>query len=395
MTTVTAGAHIFRLVDDLLATADIRLNGHRPHDIQVRNPQFFDKVLGRWSLGLGESYMDGDWDCDALDQCIERLLAADLDDRIQGLARVRAAISIIRARFMNLQSRRRAFQVAERHYDIDNDLFQHMLDRRMIYSCAYWERAATLEQAQVDKLDLICQKLDLSPGDHLLDIGCGWGGLAAHAARHYGARVTGLTVSREQQSYASATCVGLPVEIRLQDYRDLNESFDKIVSVGMFEHVGEKNYPAYFQSVHRALKPEGLFLLHTIGSRTTTSSTDPWIDKYIFPNGKIPSAVEITQSVEPNWIIEDWQNFGRDYDRTLMAWHRNIVSALPTLSRRYDARFLRMWSYYLLSCAGYFRSLKGQLWQIVLSKPERPQGYRSLRFRQVRAAPLSDIPFGA
>ena len=393
MSASTAGP--YRLVQELLAKADVRLNGNRPHDIRIYRPQFFDKVLSRWSLGLGESYMDGDWDCDALDQCIARLLIADLDDSVRGRARARLALSLVRARLMNLQSRRRAFQVAERHYDIDNDLFRYMLDSRMIYSCAYWERALTLEQAQVDKLDLICQKLELQPGEHLLDIGCGWGGLAAHAARHYGVRVTGLTVSREQQAFASEACAGLPVEIRLQDYRDLNEPFDKIVSVGMFEHVGERNYPAYFQSVHRALKPGGLFLLHTIGSRTTTSSTDPWIDKYIFPNGKIPSAVEISQSLEPHWVIEDWQNFGRDYDATLMAWHRNIVSALPTLSRRYDSRFLRMWSYYLLSCAGYFRSLKGQLWQIVLSKADRPQGYRSLRFRQVRHTPLSDIPSDA
>jgi cyclopropane-fatty-acyl-phospholipid synthase len=385
----------YRFVQELLAKADIQLNGGRPHDIRIHRQQFFEKVLSRWSLGLGESYMDGDWDCQALDQCITRLLSINLDDDIRGKARAKAVLMLFRAKIMNLQSRHRAFQVAERHYDLDNDLFWHMLDSRMIYSCAYWERASTLEQAQIDKLDLICQKLELQPGEHLLDIGCGWGGLAAHAAQHYGVKVTGLTVSREQKAHAMQTCAGLPIDIRLQDYRDLDQSFDKIVSVGMFEHVGERNYPTYFQAVHKALKPEGLFLLHTIGSRITTLSTDPWIDKYIFPNGKIPSAAEITQSVEPKWVIEDWQNFGRDYDRTLMAWHGNIVNALPTLSRRYDARFLRMWSYYLLSCAGYFRSQKGQLWQILLTRPERSQGYRSLRFRQVRDTPLSDIPLGA
>lgn len=382
MTTNLAPTGVVRFVEDVLSAADIRLNGDRPQDIQIRNERFFASVLSRWSLGLGESYMDGDWDCSALDQCIARLLTADLDEKIRGRARLSALVNILRGRLINRQSRRRAFQVAERHYDIDNDLFQQMLDSRMIYSCAYWERASTLEEAQIDKLDLICQKLELRPGEHLLDIGCGWGGLAAHAARYYGVQVTGLTVSREQQAQAIQTCSGLPIEIRLQDYRELDESFDKIVSVGMFEHVGEKNYPTYFRAVERSLKPNGLFLLHTIGSRTTTVSTDPWIDKYIFPNGKIPSAVEITSAIEDHWVIEDWQNFGQDYDRTLMAWHDNISQALPLLSQRYDARFLRMWSYYLLSCAGYFRSRKGQLWQLLLTKPSRTNPYRSLRFRR-------------
>lgn len=383
MTTSPAPRSLVRFVEDVLSAADIKVNGDRPHDIRIHNGRFFNSVLSRWSLGLGESYMDGDWDCHALDQCIAKLLTADLDERIRGRARLSAMLNIVRARLWNLQSRQRAFQVAKQHYDIDNDLFHHMLDSRMIYSCAYWERASSLEQAQIHKLDLICQKLELRAGEHLLDIGCGWGGLAAHAARYYGVQVTGLTVSREQQALAAQTCAGLPIDIRLQDYRDLDQSFDKIVSVGMFEHVGERNYPAYFDCVRRSLKPEGIFLLHSIGSRTTTASTDPWIDRYIFPNGKIPSAIEIASAIERDWVIDDWQNFGQDYDRTLMAWHDNVLQALPVLSQRYDQRFLRMWSYYLLSCAGYFRSRKGQLWQIVLTRPERSQAYRSVRFRTI------------
>jgi cyclopropane-fatty-acyl-phospholipid synthase len=384
MTTINTPKGIVRFVEELLSQADIRTDGQRPHDIRIHSDQFFDAVLSRWSLGLGESYMDGHWDCSALDECIARLLTIDLDERIRGTARLRAAMAVLRSRIFNLQRPRRAFQVADAHYNLDNDLFRQMLDSRMIYSCAYWERASTLEQAQLDKLDLICQKLDLKPGERLLDIGSGWGGLAAHAARYYGAHVVALTVSREQKAYADQVCRGLPVEIRLQDYRDLNESFDKVVSVGMFEHVGDKNYPAYFRCVHKALRPQGIFLLHTIGSRSTTTSTDPWIDKYIFPNGKIPSATEITRAIEGNWVLEDWQNFGQDYDKTLMAWHRNIANALPELSQRYEQRFLRMWSYYLLSCAGYFRSRKGQLWQLVLTKPERQHPYRSIRIRRTR-----------
>lgn len=369
------------LIQALLASAGVAIDGSEPHDIRVHHRRFYDAVLSQWSLGLGNAYVYGDWDCEQLDQCIYRLLSANLDEKIQGTARLRAAVSALRSRLFNLQSIERAYHVAQRHYNLDNRLFACMLDSRMIYSCGYWERARDLEDAQVDKLDMILQKLELRPGERLLDIGCGWGGLAAHAARHYGARVVGLTVSSEQQALAQAHCQGLPVDIRLQDYRDLNESFDKVVSVGMFEHVGQKNYGRYFDVVRRVLVPEGIFLLHTIGSHVTTESTDPWIDKYIFPNGKIPSALEITQALEGRWIIEDWHNFGQDYDRTLLAWYKNFLQAWPELSQRYDQRFFRLWSYYLLGCAGYFRARQGQLWQLVLTQRERQGTYRSLRQR--------------
>jgi cyclopropane-fatty-acyl-phospholipid synthase len=254
-----------------------------------------------------------------------------------------------------------------------------MLDSSMSYSCAYWARADNLEQAQRDKLDLICRKLELKPGEHLLEIGCGWGGLARHAATHYGVRVTGVTVSREQRKLALERCAGLPVDIQLLDYRAVQGHYDKAVSVGMFEHVGTKNYPAYFETAHRVLKEDGLFLLHTIGSHTTSNRVDPWIDRYIFPNGKLPSAMELAAHVEGLFLIEDWHNFGPDYDRTLMAWWKEFEAAWPRLSGKYDERFHRMWKYYLHCCAGFFRSRQGQLWQLVLSKRERPGTYRSLR----------------
>jgi cyclopropane-fatty-acyl-phospholipid synthase len=369
-----------KIIAELFGLADIRINGDRPHDIQVRHPKVFDAILAKWSLGLGESYMDGLWDCERLDEMVSRLLAADLNNQVTGLARLRTVSEVLRAKLVNLQSQARAFQVGEEHYDIGNDLFERMLDPRMIYSCGYWERASDLAQAQTDKLALICKKLQLKRGEHLLDIGCGWGGLAAYAAEHYGVTVLGVTVSKEQQAYARRVCRGLPVEIELTDYRNLNQIFDKIVSVGMFEHVGEKNYPVYFDTASRLLKDEGLFLLHTIGSDVTTSATDPWIDRYIFPNGKIPSAKEMTAALENRFLIEDWHNFGRDYDRTLMAWHRNFVSAWPEIASRYSQRFYRMWEYYLLACAGYFRSRQGQLWQLVLTKRHRQDMYRSTRF---------------
>ncbi len=329
-------------IQDLLSVADVRLDGARSHDIRVHHPEFYTAVLQHGSRGLGDSYVNGHWDCERLDDCIHRLLAVDLNDRVRGLAKLQLVFSALRARLWNLQSIRRAHQVAHRHYNIDNDLFVR-----------------------------------------LLDIGCGWGGLAAHAAQHYGVQVVGLTVSSAQQQMARERCRGLPVDIRLQDYRDLRDTFDKIVSVGMFEHVGVKNYGTFFDVVRRSLAPHGIFLLHTIGSNVTTQGTDPWIDRYIFPNGKIPSAVEMSKALEGRWIIEDWHNFGPDYDRTLMAWHRNVANAWPELSERYDRRFYRMWSYYLLACAGYFRSRQGQLWQLVLTPRERTQPYRSMRYRPV------------
>jgi len=363
----------------LLELADIRTDGARPWDMRVHDARLYRRMLSEWSLGVGESYMDGDWDCDRLDEMFDRLLRADIESRAVGLARLKLAVSLVPQLLVNRQRRERAFVVGERHYDIGNDLFERMLDRRMVYSCAYWERARTLDEAQEHKLEMICRKLQLQPGQTLLDIGCGWGGLARFAAERHGVSVTGITISREQQALAEQTCAGLPVRILLQDYRSLQGRYDRIVSVGMFEHVGPKNYPAYFDTVHRLLDPQGLFLLHTIGLDRASARTDPWIDRYIFPGGKLPAAHEIAQEFEPLFVLEDWHNFGADYDRTLMSWHERFEAAWPALAPHYSERFRRMWRYYLLSCAGFFRSRQGQLWQLVLTTRERRAVYRSVR----------------
>jgi cyclopropane-fatty-acyl-phospholipid synthase len=369
----------------LLAPADIRLNGDRPWDIQVHHPRLYRRVLTGWSIGLGESYMDGDWDCAQLDEMFTRLMRLGLEHRPMGWGRLRLGLALAAAAFTNPQREQRAFVVGERHYDLGNDLYERMLDARMVYSCAYWERAATLDQAQEDKLEMICRKLQLRPGMTLLDIGCGWGGLARHAAERHGARVVGITVSREQQALAQRVCAGLPVEIRLEDYRRLEGRFDRIASVGMFEHVGPKNHRAYFDAAHRLLAEDGLFLLHTIGIDQPSTHTDPWIEKYIFPGGKLPAAGELAQAAQRRFVVEDWHNFGPDYDRTLMHWHARFEAAWPELQARYGERFRRMWRYYLLSCAGFFRSRQGQLWQLVLSRRERREPYRSLRPFQAMA----------
>lgn len=364
---------------ELAAEAGITINGDAPWDIQVLDTRLYRRILTRGSLGFGEAYLDGMWECERLDQLFDKLLRTDAEEKIGSWARVRLFGEVLRHSLFNLQSDRRAFQVAEQHYDIGNDVFAAMLDPTMSYSCAYWDGADGLEAAQQKKLDMICRKLELKRGELLLEIGCGWGGLARFAAERYGVEVVGITVSKEQQKLARERCAGLPVSIELMDYRDLSRKFDKIVSVGMFEHVGPKNYRAYFDIAHRALKNDGLFLLHTIGSAVTVAKTDPWIDQYIFPNGKLPSAREIAAAVEGRFLIEDWHNFGPDYDRTLMAWWENFDAAWPELRGEYGTRFYRMWKYYLMSCAGFFRSRQGQLWQIVLSKPQRAQAYRSVR----------------
>ncbi|WP_082845607.1 cyclopropane fatty acyl phospholipid synthase [Paraburkholderia caribensis] len=371
---------------DLLAIAGVTINGDRPWDIRVFDREVYRRVLSDWSLGLGEAYMDGLWDCERLDVLFTMLLKTGIDASATGLAKLRLFAEHLRHKIFNLQSARRAFQVGEQHYDVGNDVFEAMLDSHMIYSCGYWEHATDIEQAQLDKLKMICEKLQLRPGETLLDIGCGWGGLARFAAERYGVKVTGVTVSKEQLDLARNRCAGLPVNLLLQDYRDLQGQFDKIVSVGMFEHVGPKNYDTYFETAQRLLKPNGIFLLHTIGIAQTSAGVDPWIDRYIFPNGRLPSARQISDAVEPWFIIEDWHNFGNDYDRTLMAWWERFEEAWPTLQNRYDHRFYLMWKYYLLCCAGFFRSRQGQLWQVVLTRPERQDTYRSMRLPSAKQA---------
>jgi cyclopropane-fatty-acyl-phospholipid synthase len=364
---------------DLVASAGVRFNGDAPWDIQVYDERVYRMILTHGSLGFGEAYMDGLWESARMDELFHRLLRADIDEKIGRWTRLRLLAEILRHSLFNLQSSRRAFQVGEQHYDIGNDVFEAMLDPTMSYSCGYWDHASDLAQAQHDKLDLICRKLELQRGERLLEIGCGWGGLASFAARNYGVEVVGITVSKEQQRLARERCAGLPVTIELMDYRDLEGQYDKVVSVGMFEHVGPKNYPAYFDVAQRALKDDGLFLLHTIGNYITSPKTDAWIDKYIFPNGKLPSAKELAAAMERRFVIEDWHNFGPDYDRTLMAWWENFDRAWPALEGKYSKRFYRMWKYYLTSCAGFFRSRQGQLWQLVLSKRQRTPVYRSIR----------------
>jgi len=268
-------------VETLLAHADVKIGGERPWDIQVHDERLFARVLAEGALGLGESYMDGWWDCERLDEFFQRVLTAELDTKVRPL---REVVWLAQARLLNLQKPSRAYEVGKRHYDIGNDLCERMLDSRLIYSSGYWKEATTLEEAQE-------AKLELEPGMRVLDIGCGWGGTARYAAERYGVEVVGITVSEEQARHAQHLCRGLPVEIRLQDYRDVEGPFDRVLSLGMFEHVGYKNYVTYMKVVRDCLKEDGLFLLHTIGGNRSVTRANPWTERYIFPNSMLPSAI--------------------------------------------------------------------------------------------------------
>lgn len=351
-------------IESLLEGTQVALDGPNPWDIKVRDPSFFRRVLTTGSLGVGEAYMEGQWDCERLDQMLYRVFRAAAEERLPKLLRFASALQTY---IINPQSRSRAFKVGEQHYDIGDDLYQRMLDSRMIYSCAYWKDAQDLDAAQEAKLDLVCRKLRLEPGMRVLDIGCGWGGAAQFAAERYGVSVTGVTVSKNQAETARERCKGLPVEIILQDYRELQGRFDRIFSIGMFEHVGLRNYRTYFEHARRLLADDGLMLLHTIGSNTSERANDPWIEKYIFPNSMLPSMAQIAEAVEGWFVIEDWHGFGPYYDRTLLAWYERFRAGWPEIAERYGERFKRMWEFYLLSSAASFRARRIQLWQVLMS----------------------------
>lgn len=366
-----------QFVEEILSLADIQLNGNNPWDIQVHHEGFYQRVLAQGTLGLGESYMDGWWDCEQLDVFFYKVMEAKLDTKVR---RKGLLWEVLKTKLINFQSKKKALADIQWHYDIGNELYEKMLDENMTYSCGYWKNAENLDQAQAAKLDLICKKVGLKSGMKILDIGCGWGSFAKFAAEKYQVEVVGITLSEQQVKLGQERCKGLPVEIRLQDYREVEGTFDRIISIGMFEHVGPRNYATYMKKAASLLKEEGLFLLHTIGSKVAIKSTEPWIEKYIFPNSVLPSAKQIVDASAPYFMFEDWHNFGLDYDKTLMAWYHNFQEHWEELKHTYDEKFKRMWDYYLLHAAGAaYRSRKNQLWQIVFSKEGVKGGYESIR----------------
>ena len=357
------------VIQSLLAEAGITLNGSRAWDVQIHDEHVYKRWLSETELGLGESYMDGEWDVEALDMFFDKILRANLEQKVK--RNMKTALFILSTKLFNQQTKVKSKRVGREHYDLGNDLFQNMLDKRMCYSSGYWKNAKTLNEAQEAKLELICKKLELKPGMKVLDIGCGWGSFAKYAAERYDVDVLGVSISQKQIELGKQLCKGLPVELRFQDYREVRGKFDAILSIGFLEHVGYKNYRTYMEVVNRCLKKTGISLIHTIGNNISVTFVNAWTNKYIFPNGMIPSLSQIAKAAEGLFVVEDLHNFGPDYDKTLMAWHANFQKAWPKLKEIYNNRFFRMWNYFLLSSAGSFRSRYNQLWQLVMTKPGR------------------------
>ena len=366
----------------LLEEAGVTIGGSAPWDIQVHDPRWFKRVLSQPSLGLGESYMDGWWDCEELDAFFFRLMRHADVTKMYGMGTI---IKFYLRNLWNCQSILKSRKVADLHYNLGNDLYQPMLGSSMAYTCAYWQPGHDLTQAQKNKYDLVCRKLDLQPGERVLELGCGWGGFAHYAATHYGVEMDSVNISTEQMAYAATLCKDLPVHLHTCDYRHhtaynpQGRLFDKVVSIGMCEHVGYKNYGNFMKLARAQLKNDGLFLMHTIGKNRTLRFTDPWIQKYIFPEGQLPTVKALSRASEGYFVIEDLHNFSAHYDKTLMAWDNNFKQHWAQIKDGYDERFYRMWHYYLTTCAAGFRSRRLQLWQFVFSPQGKVGGYDSLR----------------
>jgi cyclopropane-fatty-acyl-phospholipid synthase len=368
------------ILESLLLPAGIEIGGSGPASVQILDESVYDIALTRGFVGLRDAYVDGLWEAERLDVITDKMLSHRVP--MQWSDRAELVLASVHGRIFNRQTRA-ANARSRKHYDLGDDLYRAMLDPRMVYSCAYWVNAKTLAEAQEAKLDLVCRKLGLERGMRVLDIGCGWGSLAKFAAERYGVSVTGITISIEQAQLGAELCAGLPVEIKLLDYRDFGkqskEKFDRVVSLGMLEHVGYQNYRTYMKIARGCLTDDGLFLLHTVGGNVSMKSYDSWMTDNIFPNALLPSMQQISDACEGSLIIEDWHNIGPHYDPTLMSWFQNFHQAWPRFREKYGDRFYRLWKCYLLTCAGSFRARENQVWQIVLSPYGVRGGYTIVR----------------
>ncbi len=365
------------IVAEVLQLADVKINGNRPSDIRVYDDRFYERVIKDGSLGLGESYMEGWWDAPKLDECMYKILSADLGSKVKpswGMI-----WQILRAKLFNMQSKSLSKTVINTHYELGDNLYELMLGNTLSYTCAYWKNATDLDEAQRSKFDLIAKKMGLKKGMKVLDLGCGWGGFAKHIAKEYGCKVVAVNLSLGQVAYAKKICAGLPVEVINQDYREATGKYDRVISIGLMEHVGQKNYRSFMELIHRCLNDDGLALIHTIGKNITSPAADPWISTYIFPHGQLPSIPQFSQALEGLFVMEDWHNLSTNYDKTLMSWFENFQKNWDKIKASYPEPFFKMWKYYLLSCAAAFRARDIQLWQVVLSKKGVNGGYESIR----------------
>ena len=357
----------------LLKDAGVTVNGPNPWDIQVHNERMWTRLFSEGSLGLGESYMDGEWDAVDLAEFFNKVLVGGVADKIRITPNL--LWQIAQAKLLNMQNIERSRRVARMHYN-ETDAYKASLDARMTGSCGYWpEGVSNLDQAQEAKLDLVCRKIGLKPGQLVWDIGCGWGAFMGFAAEKFGARCVGVTVSPDQAAYGRDRYKDLPIEFQVKDYRQFEGKADHVVSMGMFEHVGHKNYRAYFEKARSVIKDDGLFMMHTIGSQWSSDTIEPWLEKYIFPGGVIPSMAQIGKAIDGLWSVVDVHNIGPHYDKTLCAWYDNFERKWKRRNTPDEVRFYRLWKYYLLCCAGGFRAKVLQVWQFVLSPTGVPEGY--------------------
>jgi len=357
----------------LLRDAGITVNGPNPWDIQVHNERMWTRLFSEGTLGFGESYMDGDWDAGDLAEFFNKVLVGGVADKIRLTPNL--VWQIAQAKLLNMQNIERSRRVARMHYS-ETDAYRASLDARMTGSCGYWPEGVTnLDQAQEAKLDLVCRKIGLKPGQLVWDIGCGWGAFMGFAAEKFGARCVGVTVSPDQAAYGRERYKDLPIEFQVKDYRQFEGKADHVVSMGMFEHVGHKNYRAYFEKARSVIKDDGLFMMHTIGSQWSSDTIEPWLEKYIFPGGVIPSMAQIGKAIDGLWSTVDVHNIGPHYDKTLCAWYENFEKKWTRRNTPDEVRFYRLWKYYLLCCAGGFRAKVLQVWQFVLSPTGVPDGY--------------------
>jgi len=319
-------------------------------ELKLKSPTVIKRILKEGSLGFGEEYMHGNIDIKGDMQHLIRLgLSSGLDAPKLPL-QTKLAIATLRLQTGNTSSR--SARNIQSHYDLGNDFYQLWLDRSMTYSCAYFrDESHSLEQAQHDKYEHICRKLHLNPGETLVDIGCGWGGMLIYAAKHYGIRGIGCTLSQQQYDFARAKIrednLEGQISVQLQDYRELRGQFDKFVSIGMFEHVGRKYHSTFMSKVKELLKPGGFGVLHCI-TKDVPEKCDPWINKYIFPGGDIPVVNQVVQLLgSSNFILEDMENLRRHYAMTLRHWSERFEDVVSTVENKFDSRFTRMWRTYL------------------------------------------------
>jgi cyclopropane-fatty-acyl-phospholipid synthase len=361
----------------MLGRSGVTVNGSDPWDIKIHDDRLWTRLFAEGSLGLGEAYMDGLWDCEDLAEFFNRVIRGGMHETL-GLT-PNLVWQVVQAKFLNMQTIARSKRVAKMHYS-ETDAYRASLDKRMTGSCGYWPEGVTnVDEAQEAKLDLICRKIGLKPGQKVWDIGCGWGAFMGFAAEKYQANCVGVTVSPDQAAYGRERYKDLPVEFQVKDYREFDGKADHVVSMGMIEHVGHRNFRTYFEKARKVIKDDGLFLLHTIGQHYTNHTIEPWLEKYIFPGGVIPSMAQIGEAIDGLWAVVDVHNIGPHYDKTLCAWNENFEKNWTRRNTPEDIRFYRMWRYYLLCCAGGFRARVLQVWQFVLSPNGVPEGYKFAR----------------